>query len=83
MEEVREKSEKGRREGGKLIANDMGEGVKEGKLDNDDSNNSLDPPGGPLPEAPFSLSLFHAPSVLQSLCLPSSYLPSCCCFTLN
>lgn len=55
-------------------------GVKVGKLDNDDSNNSLDPSGGPFPEAPFSfrlsLSLFHAPSVLQSLSLPSPSLPS-------
>lgn len=85
MEEVREKSEKGRREGGKLIANDMGEGVKEGKLDNDDSNNSLDPPGGPLPEAPFSLSLSFMLllSFSPSACLPPIFPPAAVSLLIN
>lgn len=44
-----------------------GRQAKEGKLDNDDSNNSLDPPGGPLPEASllslsFTLLLSFSPS---------------------
>lgn len=92
MEERKCRREGGERQGGKIREGKKrerqmkwegwGEGVKEGKLDNDNSNNSLDPPGGPLPEAP-SLSLAHAPSLLQSLCRPPCYLPSCCCFTLN
>lgn len=52
-----------------------GRRAKEGKLDNDDSNNSLDPPGGPLPEASllslsFMLLLSFSPSASPPL-LPS------------
>lgn len=36
------------------------------ELDNDDSNNSLDLPGGSLPEAPFSLTFI----LLLSFSLP-------------
>lgn len=45
-------------------------GAKEGKLSDDHSKNSLDPPGGPLREAPthfLSLSVSRALSLTRSL----------------
>lgn len=51
------------------------EGTKEGKLGNDHSENSVDPSGGPLLEAPshfLSLSVSRALSLVWSL--PSSLL---------
>lgn len=59
---------------------------KRGKLDNDNSNNSLDLPGDLILEASsLSLSLSNAHSLIGSQCPPafSFYHPSCCCFTLN
>lgn len=60
----------------------MGEGGKEGKLDNDDSNNSLDPPGGPLPEA-HSLSLMLLLSFSPSASLPPIFPPAAVSLLIN
>lgn len=63
-----------------------GEGVKEGKLDNDNSNNSLDPPGGTLPEAPplsLSLSLMLLLSFSPSAALPPIFPPAAVSLLIN
>lgn len=60
--------------------------MKEGKLDNDNSNNSLDPPGGPLPEAPYfalSLSLMLLPSFSPSAALPPIFPPAAVSLLIN
>lgn len=87
MEERKGRREGGERRGGniregkkrerQMKLEGWGEGVKEGKLDNDNSNNSLDPPGGTLPEAPpLSLSLSLSCSFSPSVPLPPSLLSS-------
>lgn len=56
--------------------------MKEGKLDNDNSNNSLDPPGSPLPEA-NSLSLMLLLSFSPSAALPPIFPPAAVSLLIN
>lgn len=57
--------------------------MKGGQLDNDDSNNSLDPPGGPLPEAPFSLAFMLLLSFSPPASLPPFFPPAAVSLLIN